>query len=138
MRKPVADSSPDPEPERLSLEEQAANLLWHFERRGRKSMARLAELEELSLAVVDTALRRALATLVLRGYSREWICATFTLTRGQLERAARAPPLGEAFEPIGTWRWPPPQAAAIAAEKQALLQEEPEPEQPPIARAAAG
>jgi hypothetical protein len=114
MGKPIADSSP--EPEQLSPEEQAAALLF-FRERGCTSVRRLAELEALPVAVVETALCRALSTLVARGYPPQWLCETFTLTPEQLERAAKAPVFGPEFEPRGVWRWPPPQA---------LLQEEPE------------
>jgi hypothetical protein len=141
----------EPEPQ-LSPEEQAATLLF-FRERGCRSVRRLAELEALPVAVVETALCRALSTLVARGYSAEWLCETFTLTSEQLARAQKAPPFGEAFDPLGWWRWPPPQGraaslaekepttapldeAALIAELSELLQEKPE--ALPAARAAAG
>jgi hypothetical protein len=64
---------------------------------------------------------RGLATLLARGYGREEICATFALSAEQLERAAKAPPLGPEFRPLGLR--PPPVDEITEAELIAELTE---------------
>ncbi len=135
------------EPERVTPEGLAASLLF-FRECGCTSERRLAELEELPLALVGTLLCRALSTLVARGYKKEWVCATLTLKPEQLARASLAPPFGPEFQP-NSLLWPPEarerhpaprprqeapatsgetgtiDEAALIAELAALLQEQP-------------
>jgi hypothetical protein len=96
MREPIADSST--KLERLSPEELAADLLFYREQ-GCRSARRLAELQELPLALVETLLCRGLATLVSRGFPPELLSAE------QLARAAQAPQFGESFRPL-SFMWP--------------------------------
>jgi hypothetical protein len=112
-----------PEPELLPDEEQAALLLFRRER-GATSVSRLARAAELPVALVEDLLCRAIATLVARGYSHEFLCMNFTLTPEQLDRAAITPPFGSQFEPRRLF-WPPEarpttSPAAVAVEPAPL------------------
>jgi len=49
---------------------------------------------------------------VRQGYSREWISLTYTLQPDQFDRAAQAPPFGDAFQLLPTR----PQLRELAAE----------------------
>jgi hypothetical protein len=149
------DQARDLTPESSSSrpEEQAAFLLV-CRQCGSTSARRLARAAELSVALVETLLCRALATLVARGYPAGWLCQNFTLTPEQLTRAAKAPPFGPEFEPTGVWLEAGPPArqetAAVVAEPETigevaliaeltrLLHLPDEPEALPAARAAAG
>lgn len=109
--------SPAPLPfDQISPEDQAARLLF-FREHGFTSVRRLAAAVELPVERVENLMCRALATL-LRGYPPEQLCATFTLTPEQLDRAAKAPAFGQAFRPIGEWRWRRPGAPEEFAEPE--------------------
>jgi hypothetical protein len=102
VRRSSSEDLPQPEPQ-LSTEERAAALLFYRER-GCVSVRRLAELEELPLALAETLLCRGLATLVARSYPAEWLCERFSASPEQLATAATAPPFGEGFRPLSlTW-----------------------------------
>jgi hypothetical protein len=89
--------------EHLAPEDQAARLLFHREHG--MSVRMLAAEMSLPFERVELALCRAISTLAQRGYEPEFLCQTFRLTRAQLKRAATAAPFGDAFQPLGTWRW---------------------------------
>jgi hypothetical protein len=105
-RPPRADEVfPPPEDEQLSPERQAALLLFARER-GATSVRRLALAAGLPVPLVEARICSALSTLLARGYSREFLCEKFSVTAEQLERASRAPALGDAFQPTFGFLWP--------------------------------